>query len=239
MQIPKIIHQTLPDKSEIPIELSRNIENLKSTNPGWRHMLYDDGDILEFINKYYEQGILDIFNSINQLYGSARADLFRYLLIFKMGGIYLDIKSGCKKPFDSFIEEDDALLLSCWHNRQGEKFQGWGVHPDDGVDSEFQNWHIICAPNHPIMLGVIKSVLWNLCHYSVEKHGVGKPGVLRTTGPIAYTKAIKPLLSQHAHRFFDSDASGLVYSVIPFPKHKALFPTHYSRVRMPVVSSNP
>jgi len=241
MQIPRIIHQTLPDKSKIPTVVLKNIEYLKSINPGWHHILYDDIDIQEFIFQYYGQRILEIYESINPLYGPARADLFRYLLIFRMGGVYLDIKSGCSKPFDSFIKENDVFLLSYWHNQQGEEFAGCGVHPADGIDSEFQNGHVICAPDHPIMKGVIELVLWNLCHYSKRKHGIGKPGVLRTTGPIAYSRAIIPLLHQHPYRIFDSDADGLIYSALPLSGkagHKTLFKKHYTRVVVPIVSSN-
>ncbi|MEI6210727.1 MAG: glycosyltransferase [bacterium] len=241
MRVPRIIHQTLPDKSNLPAEAARNIANLKSVNPGWRHILYDDRDIHEFIQQSYGREMLAVFESINPLYGPARADLFRYLLSYKIGGVYLDIKSGCQNPFDSFVQEEDALLLSRWRNRRGEIFAGWGVHPADGVESEFQNWHIICAPEHPVMLAVIESVLWNLRHYSMQKYGVGKSGVLRTTGPIAYTKAIQPLLHQHACRIFDSEASGLVYSALPLPGksgHKALFKKHYTRVKRPIVSGN-
>jgi len=240
VNIPRIIHQTLPSKSRIAFEVSRNIESLKSTNPGWCHSLYDDSDIEEVIHQHYDQRILKAYRSISPLYGASRADLFRYLLIFKMGGVYLDIKSGCKRPLDSFIKEDDTLLLSHWHNRHGEEFEGWGIHPDDGVDSEFQNWHIICAPNHPIIQAVIESVLWNLRHYSMRQFGVGRGGVLRTTGPIAYTKAIMPLLHQNAYRIFDSDASGLIYSTLPLCGRDGLidlFGKHYSQMTKPVVSS--
>ena len=238
MQIPRIIHQTLPDSSRISAEVSKNISALKSGNPGWHHAIYDDDDIQDFIQLHYGTDILETFRSINPLYGPARADLFRYLLIFKMGGVYLDIKSGCSRPLDSFIAEEDSLLLSRWRNCRGEKFAGWGVYPAYGIDSEFQNWHVIGAPDHPVMLAVIESVLRNLRHYSVQRFGVGKLGVLRTTGPIAYTTALHGALAQHPHRIFDSEASGLIYSVLARPGkagHKELFKTHYTMVSEPIV----
>jgi inositol phosphorylceramide mannosyltransferase catalytic subunit len=239
MLIPRIIHQTLPDKSRIPAELSKNIATLKAMNPGWRYVLYDDNDIQEFIFHDYGQEIHTIFNSINPLYGSARADLFRYLLIYKVGGVYLDIKSACTKPLDSIIEENDSLLLSYWHNSPGDEFEGYGLFPDDGVDNEFQTWHVICEPNHPVMQSVIDSVLWNLRHYSIRKYGVGRFGVLRTTGPIAYTRVINAFLDQHDYRIFDSHASGLLYSILPGKHdHEDLFKKHYSRLIMPIVSKS-
>jgi len=188
--------------------IADNIARLQAMNPGWRHVLHDDGDILRYIGTHFGADVLKAYNSINPLYGAARADFFRYLLMFQEGGVYLDVKSGCTQPLDSVIRPDDELLLSRWTTRPGEKIAGWGAHIDDGAPSELQNWHVMCRPGHPLMQAVIDTVMAKLRGYSMRRDGVGKFGVLRTTGPIAYTKAIEPLLDQHPHRFFDSDAPG-------------------------------
>lgn len=241
--IPRVIHQTLPDKSRLPAHVADHIARLQAINPGWRHVLHDDADIQHHIGRHHGADMLATFNSINPLYGAARADLFRYLLMWQEGGVYLDIKSGCSQPLDSIIRPDDTMLLSRWRNAPGEKFAGWGAHTDDGVPSELQNWHIICRPGHPLMQAAVEAVLHNLRHYAMRRFGVGKFGVLRTTGPIAYTKAIEPLLARHPHRFFDSEAAGLVYADLTPPpgqsSHMGLFKQHYTRVKMPLVSSGP
>lgn len=240
MQIPRLIHQTLPDKSDIPEAILNNIERLKTNNPGWRHNLYDDKDIHSFIRTHYGKSIHRIYAKINPIYGAARADLFRYLLIAKFGGVYLDIKSGCSQSFDHWLGSEDTLLLSNWRNGKGEAFEGWGIHPEYGVDNEFENWHIISTPNHPLIHAVIDRVLWNLRHYSVDRYGVGRLGVLRTTGPIAYTKAILASLDQHSYRIFDSHACGLLYSALDSPDktdHENLFGRHYTQIEEPIVLS--
>jgi inositol phosphorylceramide mannosyltransferase catalytic subunit len=241
VNIPRIIHQTLPDKVNLAPGVADNVARLKGMNPDWHHVLYDDQDIQSFVRDHYDAGVLDTLNSINPLYGAARADLFRYLLMFKLGGVYLDIKSSCNAPFDTLIRPDDVMLLARWNNQPGEKFHGWGAHVDDGVNSELQNWHVICAPGHPLIQAVIDAVLGHIRGYTMRRYGVGKFGVLRTTGPIAYTKAIAPLLHELPHRIFDSDASGLVYSAVQVPGrnsgHMGLFTQHYTRVKVPLVSS--
>jgi len=241
--IPRVIHQILIGQTSVPPSITDNIARLKAMNPGWRHVLHGDDDIQAHIGTHFGAEVLKAYNSINPLYGAARADFFRYLLMFQDGGVYLDVKSGCARPLESFIAPEDELLLSRWKNQPGEKFAGWGAHIDDGVPSELQSWHIIARPRHPLMQAVIEAVLANLRTYSMRKHGVGKFGVLRTTGPIAYTKAIEPLLAQHPHRFFDSDAAGLVYVALTLPpgqaSHMGLFKQHYTRVKMPLVSSGP
>lgn len=241
--IPKVIHQTFPSLSRLTPDLIENVEALKAMNPGWQHVMHTDECIVRYIQKHFDAEVLAAYQSINLLYGAARADFFRYLLIYNEGGVYLDIKSGALTPLDSFIQPSDELLLSHWNNQPGQTFEGWGRHTDDGVASELQNWHLIARPKHPLIEAAVQSVLKNIRTYSMRRHGVGKFGVLRTTGPLAYSKALLPLLNQHPHRLFDSESAGLVYSVIAHQpgkqSHKSLFRQHYTRLKLPLVSSGP
>ncbi|MGI4847771.1 MAG: glycosyltransferase family 32 protein [Janthinobacterium lividum] len=123
--IPKLIHQTFPCKT-LPVTLQKNVENLISLNPGWQHQIYDDHDIKNFVMNAYGAEIYKYFDKINPRYGAAKADLFRYLLLYKYGGVYLDIKSTCLCPFEEFIFPDDRLLLSHWDNESEGPHFGWG-----------------------------------------------------------------------------------------------------------------
>lgn len=80
MNIPKIIHQSYKT-SNLPKEISENIENIKTLHPDWEYRFYDDNDINNFILKTYGLKMINLYNKINPKYGSARADfsLFTYL----------------------------------------------------------------------------------------------------------------------------------------------------------------
>ncbi len=161
--IPKNIHQTFYTKV-LPSEIEKNVVNIRTLNPGWEYRLYDDDDIVEFIKNNYEPFVLGYYNRINPEYGAARADLFRYLLMHKYGGVYLDIKSAPTKPLDTVLMPDDRYLLSHWRNGKGERFEGAGLHPElhNIPGGEFQQWHIVAAPGHPFLKAVIKKVLRNI-----------------------------------------------------------------------------
>jgi hypothetical protein len=74
----------------------------------------------------------------------------------------------------------------------------------------------------------------------VAKFGVGKLGTLRTTGPIAYTQAIHPILGLHPHRRVLSVPEGFLYTALSEPSsHLFLHKLHYSRLRHPVVLPDP
>jgi mannosyltransferase OCH1-like enzyme len=205
-------------------------------NPGWRHHFYDDVDMFLFIRDHYSHRVLKAFNSINPLYGAARSDFFRYLLIYKLGGLYLDIKSGATAPLDS-ITANSQYILSHWDNGPTGTHSGFGLHFLDFPRGEFQQWYVASIPAHPFLGYVIELVLHNIENYSAQHFGVGREGVIRTTGPIAYTQAIYPRLHLHEHRLSDTNHElGLAYCVIP--NHGALYSQrhpHYSMLSDPVV----
>jgi mannosyltransferase OCH1-like enzyme len=224
--IPRILHQTFYETTLAP-QLQQNVDRLRAANPGWEYRFYDDDDILRFIRDNYPAAVLERFLRIDARYGAARADLFRYLLMYKVGGVYLDIKSGATRPFDSVLRADDRFVLSGWNN----DLQQWGLHWElrDIPTGEFQQWHIICAPGHPFMKAVLETVLANIDTYLPSLHGVGKNGVLRVTGPIAYTRAIHRIITQHPHRIADSEHDlGLQYNIYRNQSHETAFKSHYS-----------
>lgn len=238
--IPKILHQTY-STTTLPDVLVAHVKRLRDINPGWEYRFYDDSAIPAFIERHYPRQVMAAYNSINMAYGASRADLLRYLLLYRWGGVYLDIKSSVTRPLDEVLQPQDSYVLAHWPNRAKEHYTGWGRHAElqSFPRGEFQQWHVIAAPGHPYLRAVIESVLRNIARYDAARHGVGKPGALRVTGPIAYSLAIAPQLRQGSHRLLDThDELGLVYSVLDGEgrlAHKKLFARHYSTLTDPVV----
>jgi len=205
--IPKKIFQTISDKSKIAPVFQKNIDKLKSQNPDWEYSLFDDSDIEKYVKDHYGGEYFDCYNMINPKYGAARADFFRYLLMYREGGVYLDIKSGAEFPLKHIIQPDDEYILSYW------TFPNQ-FHILNNNTGEYQQWHIICRPGHPFLSAVIKSVMENIKTYRISD-GVGKLGVLKVTGPIVYTESIMPIVDKCIYRLIDDNiAIGLVYNNI-------------------------
>lgn len=226
--LPRVLHQTHRTK-RLPPALAGNVEHLRRLNPEWTHKLYDDADIRRFIGQEYGADFLSFYDRISPKYMAAKIDLFRYLKIYKEGGVYLDIKSTFDRPIEDSISVDDRYVLAKWRNRPGEEHAGFGLHAElrHLPGGEFQQWHLIAAPGHPFLRRVIERVLANIDAYRPWRQGVGQKGVLRTTGPIAYTLAMEEILDRHPHRIVDPDAVGLKYTMLPGKEHKKLSPDHY------------
>lgn len=237
--IPKMLYQTSQHR-ELPKAIQENVEAMKAMNPEYGYRFFDDADMVEFIESNYGARVLASFRRINPKYGAARADLFRYLLIYKHGGVYLDIKSSFARPLRDIVAPNDRFVLSHWRNWDEGDFDGWGIHADlkKIPGGEFQQCHIIATAGHPFLKAVIESVLRNIDCYNPVLHSVGSLGVFRVTGPIAYTLAIAPLLGAHDHRLVDSHTDlGFVFSVYQADvlAHRELARSHHSRLTESVI----
>lgn len=225
LKIPRIIHQTYK-ANDLHADLRENVRVLRERNPNYEYRFYSDEDIVEFIRNNYPSDILETYQMINPEYGPARADYFRYLLMYKVGGVYLDIKSNCDKSFDEIINEEDEIILTHWKDR-------WGydtLHNDYG---EYCQWVMMNVPGHPLLKRVINEVSQNIRSYTIQK-GVGKFGVLAMTGPWAYYRAIHPDIHNHKVRLsFSEKQLGLSYNNCP-QNHIDIFKNHYTKLETPV-----
>jgi hypothetical protein len=236
--LPRLVHQTYPGWP-LPAVLRDNVSELHASNPGWTHCFYDNQGVERFIHESYGLRMLSYYRRIDPRYGAARADLFRYLVTYRLGGIYLDIKSRFCRPIDEVLTGDETYVISRWRNRRGQRHEGFGLHRDIAhiEGGELQQWHIIAAAGHPFLRAVIRAVLAAIDGYRPWRQGTGKIGVLRTTGPILYTLAITPLLERYPYTAIgDESQLSLQYSVMPGEAHKRLFNSHYSAGLAPVVT---
>ena len=90
--IPKIIHLTYHDKSNIPQKV---YDNLQQYANGYTVYIYDDADGTDIIKKYYTHQVAEKYE---RLTGAHKADLLRYCLLYIYGGVYMDIKTELILP---------------------------------------------------------------------------------------------------------------------------------------------
>lgn len=186
VKIPRIIHQTFRT-NELPNPIQDVVNELKIMNPEFEYRFYNDEDCYIFIKENYDDETLSLYSNINPKYGSCKADFFRYLLMYKIGGVYLDIKSTTTSPLSKTILPTDEYLLTHWPGNDWKEELNY-------PHGEFQNWHIICVPGHPFLKDAIERVKSNLRNYDGS---VGKKSVLFLTGPIPYSKSILSHLDNH------------------------------------------
>ncbi|MEO0356944.1 MAG: glycosyltransferase [Pseudomonadota bacterium] len=213
--IPKIIFQTaLADDLAKP-DIAGSVQALQDANPGYDYRFFDDATARAFVLDRVPDAVAQKLETLNPAYSVLFADLFRYLVIYEYGGVYFDIKSTSRDPLDQIIQPDDEIILAQWRNGLGQTYEGYGLHQElqRVPGGEVVQWFLMARPKHPILARVLARVYDNIIDYSPYYFGYGRNGVLRTSGPIAFTLAVAPMLVNHDIRFVDLNDVGLIYSI--------------------------
>ncbi|MDF7673691.1 glycosyltransferase [Acetobacteraceae bacterium ESL0709] len=236
--IPKVVHQ-IGLGVEQAGSFRENIAYMIRENGAYHHRLWGDrnsDNIIDFICYYYNRDIWDIFGKINSAYRAMQADFLRYLIIYALGGVYLDLKSIVTKPLDEVMRKGDSLLLAKWDAISE-------VHPDlvHIERGEYVNWFIASVAGHPLLRRVIHQVMCNIVFYDRRFAGAGRIGVLRTTGPVPYTRAIISACDTEKNfRELDLQKDGLLYvSPLIQRDYGSLYNgPHYSALDFDLITGN-
>lgn len=171
MAIPKQIFQTF--KSEkLPWLTRMHIKRMRRRNPEYGYYFYDDQKIEEFFKKELPYEYYKAYKSLT--IGAAKADFFRYAILYKKGGIYLDIDSKLVSRFKDFIREEDEAVISIENNGH-----------------LYTQWALIFNAGHPFLKRTLK-----LCLENIQEHKFPHD-VHKTTGPPVLTQAVKEVLAQN------------------------------------------
>ena len=136
--IPLNIFQTWHTK-DLPPNMKRSVEYIKRTNPMFNYQLFDDTDCYNFIRDNFDASVLNAFNKL--IPGAYKADLWRYCILYKLGGIYLDIKYIPANKF-RFIHLTEA--------------EHWVLDADKyGI----YNALMVCKAGNPILLSAINKIV--------------------------------------------------------------------------------
>jgi mannosyltransferase OCH1-like enzyme len=87
--VPLIIYQSW-HSNKVPEKMKDNIYKLLEVNPEFDYSLYSDEKCREFIDNNYPKDVVNAFDML--IPGAYKSDLWRYCILYKLGGVYLDIK---------------------------------------------------------------------------------------------------------------------------------------------------
>jgi len=140
--IPLKIFQTWHTK-DLPLKMRERVEELKACNPEFEHQLFDDNDCREFIKNNYNEDILNAYDSL--IPGAYKADLWRYCILYKYGGIYMDIKLKCINGFK-------LIELTNFNHYVKDRIGPLSIY----------NALIVCQPSSPLLWKAIYRIVINV-----------------------------------------------------------------------------
>ena len=171
--IPRNIFQT--HKSKKYIESTPSFKRALYTwklNKHFNYYFSDDKKCDDFIMKFFSE-IKDVYNRLPLKV--MKADLWRYCIIYKYGGIYADIDT---------ILKVNPILLTNHHNKE------LVVVPENNV--HFCQWVFAAPPKSPILKTIIDLSVERIRNMKVIE---GEHVIHYLTGPGVFTDGIKKYLS--------------------------------------------
>ena len=129
--IPKIIHQIWLG-SPLPEKYKQFQQSWKLYHPDWQYLLWTEKEIEEF-------GLVNInLFRASKNYGQ-KADIARYEILYRIGGLYVDTDFECLRPFDVLHDCGLDFYTSCLPEASGS------------LNKSLLNGLVASRPGHPIL----------------------------------------------------------------------------------------
>ena len=178
--IPKIIHQTYASQA-LSSRMRKLVDSWRLLNPGWEIRFYDDEACLDFVTQQFPE-YLDAY--VNLPKSVERSDFFRYLIIYKYGGVYTDIDTECRQPLDEVLNPTDTMVVG-WEKESVSEKEALINHFVRA--NQVLQWTFMAAPGHP--------ALKEVCDF-IRDHATAKLSdntnrdTLEKTGPGIFTDIV-------------------------------------------------
>ena len=175
MKIPKIIHQMWNTK-EIPKEVIFCTESWNRLNPDWKYMFWTNESMDLFVKENFPD-IYYTYNAYNLII--MKADLFRLLVLYKLGGVYADLDVEC-------IQSLDYLLNNYVKNAELAFSMDPVIHSKRLFRRNvlYNNFFVISQPGSEILFGIIKAIIAKGSSHVIEE-------VIEVTGAITISDYIE------------------------------------------------
>lgn len=142
-EIPKIIHQIWAGKYEPLPDYFRDLgDGWKKLHPDFSYRFWNENSMNHFISEHFPD-LFEIYESYP--FDIQRWDVIRYLILYKLGGVYIDFDYECLQSI--------APLIS-------GKYCCFAMEPEEHAEifqkkMIFNNALMASVPNHPFMKKVI------------------------------------------------------------------------------------
>jgi mannosyltransferase OCH1-like enzyme len=201
--IPLNIFQTWETK-DLPPRMNECVRALKLCNPEFRYYLFDDKECRDFIKNNFDDEVLYSYDRL--IPGAFKADLWRYCILYKLGGIYLDIKYECVNGFKFITLTTDEYFVR-------DRY-------DVSNKSAVYNALMICKPGNEILSKCIRKIVENV---KMKFYGLS---ALQITGPKMMIEFFTPNEKRKLNDLYHFDKNGYYYIVHGNQKILMIYPEY-------------
>ena len=175
--VPLVIYQSWKSH-EVPKEMRDNILRLLETNPEFDYYLYSDEECAAFIADNYDKDVLAAFHALKP--GAFKSDLWRYCILYKLGGVYLDIKYYSTVPLIGVIDETPTVFV-----RDSDAYLCKVISGDFSSQTCIYNGFMVSPPKNEIFKLCIDDIVKSYKQRSYNRN------MLDVTGPCMLGRIIE------------------------------------------------
>ena len=94
---------------DVPLRMKEAVDKTIEMSPEFDQYMYSDEECLRFIEENFEPNVAKAFRSLKP--GAYQSDLWRLCILYKLGGIYIDIKLVVKIPVREILNDPAPILV--------------------------------------------------------------------------------------------------------------------------------
>lgn len=175
--IPKNLFQTYYcDYKDLPSYVKNCTETWQKNNPDFNYIYMSEVECYKWLQENYDPVYALAYEMIE--HKAMKGDLWRYSIVNKLGGMYMDIDTVCRKPISEGIDCNYNFVTSL----ELEK------------NSMFTQWGFGGQANNSVLTNLTNYIVKNVIDWPANKD------TLKTdlTGPVSFQKAVVSVLGSDA-----------------------------------------
>ena len=192
MAIPRRIIQT-HRSPEIGRELR---ESWAEHHPDYEYLFFDHDQRRDFVATH-RPGLLPIYDKLPGIV--QQVDLFRYLAVHEIGGIYADADTICCAPIHSYVDmEQDHLVAGMEMTMETWRHGAETYMNTYATPFQVCNWIFAAPKGHTVLALMMQRIAYYAAQMSPEQLAAWTRAdrfTLELTGPMVWTRILTEFLS--------------------------------------------
>ena len=173
----------------------------------FNHIFFVDPEQDRCVRNLTRNNLHDVEFAYFQLLNKAivRADLFRYFSIWAFGGIWADVDTWLRRPFDEWISMASPSVKSA-NIAKLERKVGMIVGIEYEHSQTLVQYVFAAKRGHPVLLELVADIVEKAPEIalSIDKKTFKSGQVLHTTGPIRFTEVVRQWVQKRWNASFDA-----------------------------------
>lgn len=182
--IPKRLLLTHVSEQVLEPKLRYCLDRMKELHPGWEYVFFSDGDCRDFVEEHAPE-----FGELYDWYPKPvmRADLFRVLVVHRLGGFYFDTDMLLSRPLDPLLNHSAVFsveeLMDPVSYRMRFPRSMWHLADQYTI----ANYAFGAEKGHPFVGAILDEIVARSADFEAED--CSSLDILHSTGPDAVTTA--------------------------------------------------